>query len=111
MNAEIVARLERSLYPASDEESAMAAMRTLMEHGKKYEMDVSISMSRTSEKLLELAIKNGSLPPDATLEDLKNPGPAIERMAASKAAKGSSKSEDPSPPQRKLNLSRSKKTP
>lgn len=88
MNAEIVARLERSLYPASDEESAMAAIRTLMEHGKKYEMDISINMSRPPEKLLELATKNGSLPPDATLEDLKNPGPAIERWEAEKASKG-----------------------
>lgn len=94
MNAEIVARLERSLYPASDEESAMAAIRTLMEHGKKYEMDISINMSRPPEKTLALAIKNESLPPDATLDDLKNPGLAIERWEAEKASKGSSDSED-----------------
>lgn len=97
MNAEIVARLERSLYPASDEESAMAAIRTLMEHGKKYEMDISINMSRPPEKTLALAIKNESLPPDATLEDLKNPGLAIERWEAEKASKGPSDSEDPLP--------------
>lgn len=97
MNAEIVARLERSLYPASDEESAMAAIRTLMEHGKKYEMDISINMSRPPEKTLALAIKNESLPPDATLEDLKNPGLAIERWEAEKASKGSSDLGDPLP--------------
>lgn len=106
MNAEIVARLERSLYPASDEESAMTAIRTLMEHGKKYEMDISINMSRPPEKTLALAIKNESLPPDATLEDLKNPGSAIERWEAEKASKGSSDSEDPS-----LQRRTSKKTP
>lgn len=96
MNAEIVARLERSLYPASDEESAMAAIRTLMEHGKKYEMDISINMSRPPEKTLALAIKNESLPPDATLEDLNNPGPSIEHWKARKAAEGSVNLTEPS---------------
>ena len=115
MNAEIVARLERSLYPASDEESAMAAIRTLMEHGKKYEMDISINMSRPPEKTLALAIKNESLPPDATLEDLKNPGLAIERWEAENASKGSSDLEDPLPvnaapitPQRRTRRDRAK---
>ena len=100
MNAEIIARLEQSLGPISDEASAMRAIKSLMEYGKKYEFLVSINITDEPEKILAKAIKNGSLPPDATLDDLDNPGAAIERMERERVAKGSSESADPSPAKR-----------
>lgn len=98
LHAEIVRRLQQSVADPSldsasedmsDEARYMSAVRYLMEYGKKYDFDISVQLTRQPEKMLAIAIKNGSLPADATLEDLSNPGPAVARMMAAKnAAKG-----------------------
>lgn len=101
LNSEIVARLERSLSPVSPEEGVLAAIRSLMEYGKKFDTDVSVNMSKPPEKILATAIKNGNLPADATLADLSDPTAALERLAQTKStSEGSSDSEDPLPTKR-----------
>ena len=86
LHAEIVARLEKSLNPIADEGDVMLAVRAIGEYSAKFDVSVSVNFSKTRESILADAIKNGTLPQDATLEDVDNPGPAVARMAAQKHA-------------------------
>ncbi len=87
MNSEIVARLEKSFNPISDEGDVFQAIRAISEYSAKFGTVVSMQFSRPIEGTLAAAISNGILPSDATEDDMANPGPAIVRMQAERAAK------------------------
>ena len=92
MNAEIVARLEKSFNPIGDEGDVLQAVRAISEYSARFGTSVSVQFSKSRESILLEAIKNGTLPPDATLEDVDNPGPAIARHAAQRAAENAHQS-------------------
>ncbi|NML61793.1 Arc family DNA-binding protein [Massilia sp. RP-1-19] len=81
MNAELVARLAKSFNPIEDEEDVMRAVHAIIRHSAKFNVDVSVNFSGSPESLLAKAIQNGSLPADATLEDLADPSAALARIS------------------------------
>lgn len=73
MNSEIVARLGKSFNPIEGEADVMQAVRAISEYSAKFNVRVSVQFSKAPENVLAEAIQNGSLPADATLEDLEDP--------------------------------------
>lgn len=80
MNAEIIARLEKSFNPISDEGDVMRAVRAIGEYSSKFNVDVSVNFSKSPQGILADAIKSGTLPADATLADIGNPAEASGRL-------------------------------
>lgn len=76
MNAEIVARLERSLNQGAadyDAEDVMALISRITAESAKHGVQVKVEFLRSPENILEVAKKSGHLPPNATLADLEKP--------------------------------------
>jgi hypothetical protein len=95
MNAEIVARLQRSIevgtslsQPRALDMMTMVAQITA--EAAKVGIQVKIEFARSPESILEAAKGSGHLPPDATLADLAGgakPAPPIESAPAKTPAK------------------------
>lgn len=99
LHAEIVARLDKSFSPIADEGDVLQAVRAISEYSAKFGTSVSVQFSKSRESILIDAIKNGTLPPDATVEDVDNPGPAIARMKAERGdASDTSEMQNTAPP-------------
>jgi hypothetical protein len=86
MNAEIIHRLESSFSVIVDEVSLMTALKVLNGYAAKFDCTVSLSVSSTPLQILSGAIKSGTLPADATLDDLNDPTEAIARLRAQQLA-------------------------
>lgn len=86
LHAEIVSRLEKSFNPITDEGDVLQAVRAISEYSAQFGTSVSVNFSKSRESILADAIKNGTLPADARLEDVDNPGPAMARLKAQRAA-------------------------
>lgn len=87
MNSEIVARLEKSFNPISDEGDVLQAVRAISEYSAQFDTVVSVQFSRSPASTLAAAIDNQSLPPDATVADLETQGSAMVQLHAERSAK------------------------
>lgn len=89
MNAEIIHRLENSFSVIVDEVSLLTAIEVFNGYAAKFNCTVSLSVTTSRAQLLENAIKNGSLPPDATFADLEPKPVEVQRGDDKPARKGS----------------------
>ncbi|MBZ2208508.1 Arc family DNA-binding protein [Massilia soli] len=73
MNAELVARLVKSFNPIEDEDDVLRAVHAIIRYSAKFNVDVTVNFSGSPESTVAKAIRNGSLPADATPDDLSEP--------------------------------------
>lgn len=79
MNAEIVARLEKSFNPMADESDVLRAVHAIVQYSAKFDVNVTVNFSASPESALTKTIQNGSLQADGTLPDLADPAAAMVR--------------------------------